>query len=70
MVEISPTLAQLQKQNLKDYQGKVFWHDDIQDVPKKTTFFIANEFFDALPIDHDIAAGTVVVMKKSIKTNA
>ena len=45
-IELLFIFAQLQKQNLKDYQGKVFWHDDIQDVPKKTTFFIANEFFN------------------------
>jgi len=28
----------------------VFWYNSIQDVPRQFSFFIAHEFFDALPI--------------------
>ena len=31
--------------------SKVFWHDNIHSVPEGFTFFIAHEFFDALPVN-------------------
>ncbi len=48
LVEISPTLGHIQKQNLKNFQ--VHWHDSIHTLPEKPTLLIANEFFDSLPI--------------------
>ncbi|GHM58844.1 MAG: ATP synthase subunit beta [Candidatus Mesenet longicola] len=48
LVEISPTLRHIQKQNLKNFQ--VHWHDSIHTLPEKPTLLIANEFFDSLPI--------------------
>ena len=32
------------------YGSPVFWYKQLPDVPKSVSFFIAHEFFDALPI--------------------
>jgi NADH dehydrogenase [ubiquinone] 1 alpha subcomplex assembly factor 7 len=45
-VEISPTLRQLQKEKLPN----AHWHDDISTLPERPMIVLANEFFDALPI--------------------
>ncbi len=41
-------------ENLRDEQKKVaphaIWHDDMSSLPPMPTLFVANEFFDALPI--------------------
>ncbi|MDF2965851.1 MAG: succinate dehydrogenase [ubiquinone] iron-sulfur subunit [Rickettsiaceae bacterium] len=50
LVEISEALTQLQQTELKDYSNKIKWHKKIEDIASKQTIFIANEFFDALPI--------------------
>ncbi|HXP95472.1 MAG TPA: SAM-dependent methyltransferase [Telmatospirillum sp.] len=49
LVEISPTLRARQKQTLQDAQ--VIWLDDIRTLPAGPLLLIANEFFDALPIN-------------------
>jgi NADH dehydrogenase [ubiquinone] 1 alpha subcomplex assembly factor 7 len=51
MVEISSNLKAQQQNVLKDSHSNINWYDHIKDVPKKTSFFVANEFFDALPIN-------------------
>lgn len=48
LVEINPVLKQQQQDMLSDYT--VTWHDKLSDVPEGFTFFIGNEFLDALPI--------------------
>ena len=52
LVETSPTLTKAQQQNLADYP--VTWHQDLNSLPEPEAaipqFFVANEFFDALPI--------------------
>lgn len=48
LVEINPVLKQQQQEMLTDYT--VTWHDKLFDVPEGFTFFIGNEFLDALPI--------------------
>jgi len=52
MVETSPTLQEAQRNTLKDYS--VTWHQDLTTLPAPDEmipqFFVANEFFDALPI--------------------
>ncbi len=48
LVEISPTLKEKQQDALKEYD--VNWHTGITDIPDGPALFIANEFFDALPI--------------------
>jgi len=50
LVETSPTLRELQRKCLGD--ERVTWHDDPQTLPPGPAIMIANEFFDALPIDH------------------
>jgi len=50
LVETSPTLQKLQKQNLQEY-AFVQWHEAIPVLPEKPLYILANEFFDALPIE-------------------
>ncbi|APR99122.1 class I SAM-dependent methyltransferase [Wolbachia endosymbiont of Folsomia candida] len=52
LVEISPVLRNIQKQTLMDIE--VNWHENIDNLPENPTIFLANEFFDALPIDQFI----------------
>ncbi|XP_057316288.1 protein arginine methyltransferase NDUFAF7, mitochondrial-like [Hydractinia symbiolongicarpus] len=60
-VEVSQKMIELQKNNLNvehitqeyaltDSGVKVHWHNHIQDVPSGFSFYIAHEFFDALPV--------------------
>ncbi len=50
LVETSPVLRDKQKAILSSLQNPVTWHERIEDMPGGPLFFIANEFFDALPI--------------------
>ena len=49
LIETSPVLKQQQKAVLKDYEIK--WYNDIETIPSGPALIIANEFFDALPIE-------------------
>jgi SAM-dependent MidA family methyltransferase len=49
LVETSPVLKERQRQTLAG-TGAV-WHDEPADLPDQPAIVIANEFFDALPID-------------------
>lgn len=50
MVETSPTLAHAQYVRLRDLHPRIEWVDSIDELPPTRLLFIANEFFDALPI--------------------
>lgn len=50
MVETSPTLAHAQYMRLRDEHPRIEWLDSVAELPETPTLFIANEFFDALPI--------------------
>jgi NADH dehydrogenase [ubiquinone] 1 alpha subcomplex assembly factor 7 len=50
MVETSPTLQQIQKDNLAESHENINWHNDLTSLPDMPMIVIANEFFDALPI--------------------
>lgn len=51
LVETSPALREKQWQALAGKHADINWHESLDDVPAdRPGFFIANEFFDALPI--------------------
>ena len=53
MIEISPFLRQQQKQKLVN--APIEWVNTFDQIPEsEATLIIANEFFDALPIDQSI----------------
>lgn len=49
LVETSPALRDIQRQTLGDIP--VTWHDTIQSLPDGPILLVANELFDALPIE-------------------
>ena len=51
LVESSPTLRERQKERLAEVDRPVFWHSMVQDVPRAPAIYLANEFFDALPVN-------------------
>jgi SAM-dependent MidA family methyltransferase len=57
LVETGPALRDKQKAMLSGAKTPVTWHKQIEDVPNGPLFFIANEFFDALPIRQYIRGG-------------
>lgn len=55
LVEASPALRRKQRELL----GDATWHDTVDTLPEMPLYFIANEFFDALPIRQFIREGDV-----------
>ena len=49
LIENSPNMRGRQGQTLSDID--VTWHDSVDDLPMAPAIFIANEFFDALPVE-------------------
>ncbi|MCG7860524.1 SAM-dependent methyltransferase, partial [Flavihumibacter sediminis] len=56
LIEASPTLRAIQADTLAQYAPA--WHDTVADLPDGPLVFIANEFFDALPIRQFVREGT------------
>ncbi|HFQ14932.1 MAG TPA: class I SAM-dependent methyltransferase [Rhodobacteraceae bacterium] len=50
LVETSPVLRQKQAEALKGSGLAPAWHDNLESLPSGPALFLANEFFDALPI--------------------
>jgi NADH dehydrogenase [ubiquinone] 1 alpha subcomplex assembly factor 7 len=50
LVETSPVLRRLQKEQLADTGKTPHWHDLLDEVPDGPAILIANEFLDALPV--------------------
>lgn len=48
LLEVSPDLQEIQRETLKDYT--LHHRSDLSELPQKPCLFLANEFFDALPI--------------------
>ncbi|MFG1480071.1 SAM-dependent methyltransferase [Xanthobacter sp. V4C-4] len=54
LVETSPVLRTAQRRALAD--RAVQWHDRVEDLPPGPAIVLANEFFDALPVDQYVRA--------------
>ncbi|MEJ0078150.1 MAG: SAM-dependent methyltransferase [Alphaproteobacteria bacterium] len=52
LVEMSDVLAAKQREALAFLGVPVVWHRDVRDIPEGPSLFLANEFFDALPVSH------------------
>jgi NADH dehydrogenase [ubiquinone] 1 alpha subcomplex assembly factor 7 len=50
LVETSPALTRLQRAALAESHSRVAWQKDLRELPELPALFVANEFFDALPI--------------------
>lgn len=52
LIEVSPAMRRRQERMLSALWGKsIAWHNDFNSLPKLPIFLVANEFFDALPIE-------------------
>ena len=54
MVEISPALESQQERTLEHLTMPMSWHPTLKDVPTGPAIVIANEFFDALPVNQAV----------------
>jgi SAM-dependent MidA family methyltransferase len=54
LVEINDVLAAKQRETLGVSGVAVTWHRDVQEISDGPAIFLANEFFDALPIHHTV----------------
>ena len=54
LVEVSPVLQSQQEKTLEDAGVTIFWHAKLADVPAGPAIILANEFFDALPVNQAI----------------
>ena len=54
MVEIGPALERLQRQALALSDVPIAWHRSIDEVPEGPLIVLANEFFDALPVQQAV----------------
>jgi NADH dehydrogenase [ubiquinone] 1 alpha subcomplex assembly factor 7 len=54
LVEISPALEAQQERKLEHLGIPMSWHPALQDVPKGPAIIVANEFFDALPVNQAV----------------
>lgn len=52
LVEMSDVLAAKQRETLAFSGTQITWHHDVRDIPEGPSIFLANEFFDALPVNH------------------
>jgi SAM-dependent MidA family methyltransferase len=51
LVETSPALLARQKQTLGNLDVSIVWHESLADVPEGPAIIVANEFFDAIPVN-------------------
>ena len=57
LVEINPILIGQQQQALEPLRMPVYWHASLDEVPQGPTIIVANEFFDALPVNQAVKSG-------------
>jgi SAM-dependent MidA family methyltransferase len=54
LIEINPTLEAQQERALEHLSVPMFWHPALEDVPDGPAIVVANEFFDALPVNQAV----------------
>jgi SAM-dependent MidA family methyltransferase len=54
LVEVNPKLRERQQQMLGTIDVPAMWHESFDDVPEGPAIILANEFFDALPVNQAI----------------
>ena len=54
LVEVSPLLTAQQEQTLAQVPVPMFWHRALNEVPAGPAIIVANEFFDALPVNQAV----------------
>jgi SAM-dependent MidA family methyltransferase len=54
LVEVSPKLRERQQQMVGTLDVPAMWHESFDEVPEGPAIIVANEFFDALPINQAI----------------
>ena len=54
LVEISPALQAQQECTFEQLPVPMFWHPTLMDVPAGPVIIVANEFFDALPVNQAV----------------
>jgi SAM-dependent MidA family methyltransferase len=54
LVELSPALRERQQQAFAALDAPVMWHQSFDEVPDGPAIILANEFFDALPVNQAI----------------
>jgi SAM-dependent MidA family methyltransferase len=54
LVETSPALAARQKQTLVNQDIAFEWHESLADVPDGPAIIVANEYFDAIPVNQAV----------------
>jgi SAM-dependent MidA family methyltransferase len=52
LLETSPRLLEIQRARLAKYDVPIEWHGSTANIPSGSAILIANEFFDALPVQH------------------
>ena len=57
LVEINPLLKTQQEVALEALGVPALWHTSFRDVPKGPALIVANEFFDALPVNQAVKMG-------------
>lgn len=54
LIEISPPLRERQEQAFSALKMPVMWHESFDEVPDGPAIILANEFFDALPVNQAV----------------
>ena len=54
LVEISPALQQRQQRALSGIEIPLVWHQSLDELPEGPAIILANEFFDAMPVNQAI----------------
>ena len=54
LVESSPVLLARQQQTLGNLDLSIVWHESLAEVPEGPSILVANEFFDAIPVNQAV----------------